>query len=183
MVECLYLGGVEGVGKSSLLQDALKTINKKIVVGKGSEIMKELAGLKSVSELRNLNPDNRLELRLRAHETMFKWNVDMVLDGHYAIPTRDDYEIPFDHRYAHRISAFCIVVGNPEIIYQRRLNDSKPRSRILIEKLTRDLDREYKVAQNLSTMYYKALYVVSNNSDKETAVAYFKQVLEKVFKC
>ena len=180
--KCIYIGGVKGVGKSSLLKAALKGLKREIPIGKGSVIMKELASLESVEELCLLDPEKRAILRDKSQDIMFNSKKDFVLDGHYSIPAKNgNYEFPFDKRHWQKIAAFAIITSTPDEVYARRASDVNIKPRELSQDaILADLQIEIKTAKELAKKYCKPLHIIENDSNFEKAALELQKIIEKV---
>jgi len=178
-VACLYVGGISGVGKTTLLNGALNNINMDIQIGKGSEIMKNLANLTCSSELCNLTQEYRNNLRKRAHDIIFSSHDKIILDGHFAVPIKDgNYEIPYPEEYTDYIKGLVLISADAKSIYQRRQLDIKKKERPLdTHKITAGLEKELETITYLSKKYNKKMYIVENDKKEEKGIGELKDII------
>ena len=182
MTRTLYLGGVKGVGKTTVMDKALTCYDHFVKIAKCSEVMAHIAGMTSVECLDSMNPDFRESVRKQAHEYFFDQCCDMIIDGHYMIPYEDGtYEKPFQHDYAERIAAFVVIEADVDSIYRRRCNDFHlKRRKLCVETIKNELEMELLLAKELSEIYDKPLFVIENDMLHDASTE-FRGVLDIVF--
>jgi len=155
----VYVGGVPGVGKTTIITETEKLARKqgvKIEKIKGSPILCKLAGVNSVAELRALPESARRALRPEMYRQLYELDrrypeTIRLADGHFIYFDVEGKEYgvrqiqPWDKE---QLIAVAIIVANPHIILRRRLKDAKYRCdrKLDINFLAREQKMEIDIA-------------------------------------
>ena len=157
----IYVGGVPGVGKTTIITETEKLARKqgvKIEKIKGSPILCKLAGVDSVAKLRALPESVRRALRPEMYRQLYELDrrdpeTIRLADGHFVYFDVEGKEYgirqtqPWDKE---QLIAIAIIVANPYIILRRRLKDAKYRCdrKLDINFLTREQKMEIDIARS-----------------------------------
>ena len=156
----VYVGGVPGVGKTTVIEKTKKLAQKhgiKVETIKGAPILCELAGVKTVRELRKLPESVRRELRPEMNRRVYELDradPDTIRlgDGHFVYFDIEGKEYgirqiqPWDKE---QLLAIAVVIASIDTIQQRRFKDMHRRSD---RKLDKDfLIREQKMEIQIAT--------------------------------
>lgn len=152
----VYVVGVPGVGKTSVIREAIKYIKYNVQVVSVGDIMEELLkdrGIKRDEIRKKLTIKEEEELQIKAFEIVKEKysNKDIIIDSHFVIQTRYGFKSALIKKVAEiiRPEAIVAIISEPYEILLRRVSD-KSRDRE-IEDL-----RIIEIQQNL-TIYYSML--------------------------
>lgn len=135
----IYIGGVPGVGKTTIIRNVEKIAKNngiKMKGAQGSPILCQLTGSKNTDELRLLPEKIRSRFRSKMYEILYEEdaqdiNTIRLSDGHFVYydVKGKKYSIrkiqPNDKK---QLIAIVVVVANVNNILERRLKDSTNRS-------------------------------------------------------
>ena len=136
MGKIIIVAGVPGAGKSTVLLEAWKRVEKELkytLVSFGTEMLKlatEAGLVNNRDEMRNLGPDTQDELQWRATKHIAERPENILLDTHIAIKTGSGSYLPgFTPRMLERMSPSAIILVDAheaEIRGRRKLDQSRP---------------------------------------------------------
>lgn len=134
MAEVYLVAGLSGVGKSSVVEYALKKSPGIRRVNFGDAILREATErnlVKNRDELRFLDLDVQRVLQVNAARRIGKMEGKVVVDTHLTIPTPDGYVpgIPLDILIELKPKRIVILEADPGDILKRRILD-KGRARV-----------------------------------------------------
>ena len=134
MADVYLVAGLSGVGKSSVVEYALKKSPGIRRVNFGDAILREATEQKLVKnrdELRFLDLDVQRVLQVNAARRIVKMEGKVVVDTHLTIPTPDGYVpgIPLDILIELKPKRIVILEADPGDILKRRILD-KGRARV-----------------------------------------------------
>jgi adenylate kinase len=159
----IYMGGVPGVGKTTLITD-LEILSRKRGIKLermiGTKILCDLSGAKNVEELRALPEEVRSKYRLKLNEIIYEIDrkdsgTIRVADGHFCYfdVNGEKYGIrsiyPWDKQ---QLLAMGVVMAEPNTILERRLAEKD-------ERTDRQLDLDFITKEQfieLGVAYYQA---------------------------
>ena len=163
----VILAGVPGAGKTTVIQEALKEKDMKIV-NYGTvmlEIAKEM-GVKARDEIRKLPAEKQREIQEEAAETICKMG-DVIVDTHCTIKTKEGYLPGLPYAILKKLNPRLIIIIEAEEkeIIARRAKDENIRERDAegIEEI-----REHQMMNRIAAMTYATLTgatikIVKNN--------------------
>jgi len=175
MGRIIIVTGVPGAGKSSLLYEAWKRIEKELnytIVSFGTEMLnicKEFGLVKDRDEMRNLPADTQEEMQWRTTKRIAERPENILLDTHCAIKTQTGSYLPgLTPRMLERLSPGAIILVDAheaEIRGRRRLDKTRPLRTIE----TFDDILEHKVINRAYSAAYSArsgclLRIIQNNT-------------------
>ncbi|HOX02025.1 MAG TPA: adenylate kinase [Candidatus Paceibacterota bacterium] len=190
MGKMIIVAGVPGAGKSTVLLEAWKRIEKELnytIVSFGTEMLRlcQEAGLVSNrDEMRNLNPDLQEEMQWRSAKRIAERPENILLDTHCAIKVASGSYLPgFTPRMLERMSPHAIILVDAheaEIRGRRKLDQSRPFRTIedyedILEHKV--INRAYAAA--FSARSGSLLCIIQNNTGEfERAVRQFIETLQ-----
>lgn len=175
------MGGVSGVGKSTVINGALELWGGEVEIRKGSVLMAEFLGLKNTDQIKYQDPLKRRAARAYSIKKRLEMNGDAIFDGHFLIPAQSGYEKVFPEKYVERISAMCLVEAPAIRVLSNREGDAT-RDRVVqdLDQITQYAFEERSEAVRISREYEVSLWFIENESLNE-AVAGMVGVFEEVF--
>lgn len=136
MGKIIIVAGVPGAGKSTVLLEAWKRVEKELnytIVSFGTEMLelcKETGLVADRDQMRNLSPDVQEEMQWRTTKRIAERPENILLDTHCTIKTGSGSYLPgFTPRMLERMSPRAIVLVDAheaEIRGRRRLDKSRP---------------------------------------------------------
>jgi len=134
----IYIGGVPGVGKTTVVTETEKLARKqeiRIEAIKGAPILCELAGVATVAELRALPESVRRALRPEMNRRLYELDrmdpeTIRLADGHFVYFDIEgkEYGIRQIQQWdKEQMLAIVVVIANPHTILHRRLKDAGDR--------------------------------------------------------
>lgn len=192
MAKLIIVAGVPGAGKSTVLLEAWKRVEKELnytIVSFGTEMFemcKENGLVTNRDEMRNLGADIQEEMQWRTTRRIVERPENILLDTHCTIKTGSGSYLPgFTPRMLERMSPRAIILVDAheaEIRGRRRLDKSRPmrtiesQEDILEHKL---ISRAYAAA--FSARSGCLLRIIQNNTGEfERAVDEFVETLRYV---
>lgn len=167
----VYVGGVRGVGKTSALLQVVRSVHdRKVEWVQGSEIMRQLAGLSTIEELRSLSESERAQLRPQMINHLYDLDADdpktiRLGDGHYCYFDSSGENVgirPIHARDRQHIRCFAVVTASTRSVQARRFRDQAIRGdRQLDRRLIRHERRlELAVARMQAETLNKPLLII-----------------------
>lgn len=141
----IYLGGVSGVGKTTIIR-AFAVKHREYIALSGSEIIMEAYGLSDRSMIKNIVvEDTVLEKAYSKHS-------DLIIDGHFFIGRAEQ----------NSIDVFIFVISDVDTISRRRILDrSRERSTSIV-----DIRREmFETFQRAKQSNVSPVFVLDNNEN------------------
>jgi len=192
MGKLIIVAGVPGAGKSTVLLEAWKQVEKELnysIVSFGTEMLnlcKESGLVSDRDEMRNLSADAQEEMQWRTTKRIVERPENILLDTHCTIKTGSGSYLPgFTPRMLERMSPKAIILVDAheaEIRGRRRLDKSRPlrtiesNDDILEHKV---INRAYAAA--FSTRSCCLLRIIQNNTGEfERAVEEFVSTLRYI---
>ena len=178
--------GVPGVGKTTVIREALKHIHlKEINYGDVFlEVAKDLYGIKDRDELREkLTADQYRILHERASDRIKNLAKEpIILDTHALIALETGFMPGFPKFVLEKlpISLFIIIEADPEEVASRRARDARQRGKGLEERV--DLHQELNRVAVITYAIEKgaSVYIIHNKEDEqEEAGKELAEVLKK----
>ena len=171
----IYIGGVPGVGKTTVIEETGKIARKsgvKIERIQGTPILCELAGVATVAELRALPESVRRELRPEMNRRLYESDRNDpetigLADGHFVYFDVEGKEYgvrqiqPWDKE---QTIAMAVIVADPHTILNRRLKDADNRydRKRNIDFLIKEQKMEIDIAASQAAELGISLCLVSN---------------------
>jgi len=157
----IYIGGVPGVGKTTVILKTEKLAQKygiRIQRIEGISILCKLAGVKTAKELRALPESVRRALRPKMNKYLYELDrtnpeIIRLTDGHFVYFDIEgkEYGIRQIQRWDKKqMIAIAVVVASPKRILERRLKDlrSRPDRKRDINFLIREQKMEIDIARS-----------------------------------
>jgi adenylate kinase len=136
MGKLIIVAGVPGAGKSTVLLEAWKRVEKELnykIISFGTEMLemcKETGLVSDRDQMRDLNPDVQEEMQWRTTKRIAERPENILLDTHCTIKTGSGSYLPgFTPRMLERMSPRAIVLVDAheaEIRGRRRLDKARP---------------------------------------------------------
>lgn len=179
----IYIGGIKGVGKTTLLskvfEDSLiKSKYKRVKIAeKMFEIGKAKGLIKSYEELEKMDIEKQTEIRLEAFQRIMKEEGNLVFDGHYAISSSHGYFYGIPLEGIKKINYYLLLYHDPTVILERRKNDISKKRELNLKKIELDLKVEEAYAEFYSALGARPLIKIkSDNRALEKILNFLKEV-------
>jgi adenylate kinase len=186
----VIIGGIPGVGKTSVISLAVKSIRKKgqnaRVVVFGTEMFEEAkrtAGVKNRDELRKLAVKDQRRLQdMTARRIAEMQDSIVIVDTHIFVRTGEGYYYPGLPLHLLEIikpSSFVMIVANAsEIVNRRKKDTSRLRDDISTEQVQYEIDTSKLMVATCSILTGAPFIIVANNDNKmDEAVSGVAKVL------
>ncbi|HJT49544.1 MAG TPA: adenylate kinase [Nitrososphaeraceae archaeon] len=186
----IIIGGIPGVGKTSVISSAVESIRKKgqnaRVVVFGTEMFEEAkrtAGIKNRDELRKLAVEDQRRLQdMTARRISEMQDSIVIVDTHIFIRTGEGYYYPGLPLHLLEIikpTSFVIIVADAlEIVNRRKKDTSRVRDDISTDQVQYEIDTSKLMVATCSILTGAPFIIVTNNDDKmEEAVSCVAKVL------
>lgn len=172
-----YIGGVPGVGKSTVI-NCLKTkaALEKIKVKKmsGAPILCKLAGLKTAKELRRLSEKEREKLRPKMYDIIYNIvrqssDILWIFDGHFCYFDWNGKEFgtrPIQSWDKELMIGIVVLTAKPETILLRRIADKRPDRNLNLNFIKREMKMESDIAKLQAKKLRKSLIFITNENGK-----------------
>lgn len=172
----ITVGGVYGVGKTSLIKKALKEHNIDIPALKGSLLMTEYLGLSSPKELSSQTPEKRQEARIYMFKILRNSQIG-VRDAHFSILGDDGkYEFPFDPN-DNAVAAVLLWAEAEDILKHRKRRKDKKKLDLI------EIENHQKIERQGALDYSKKLdiplYIIKSNYNSDITSAKLADILKK----
>jgi len=173
----LYIGGIPGVGKSTIIRSLeIKAAKENIKVEKmaGTPILCKLAGLKTAEALRRLSEEKREKLRPRMydiiHETLRqKPDTLWIFDGHFCYFDWNGKEFgtrPIQSWDKELMMGIIVLTARPETILSRRMKDRRPDRKLSLDFIKKEIKKEAEIAKLQAETLEKPLIFIANEDGK-----------------
>lgn len=171
----IYVGGVPGVGKTTLVREAIKLAKERSIrmeEAGGVAILCQIAGVSTVEELRSLPEEVRRKLRPEMEVALRDMDARdpetiRLQDGHFVFFDVAGIEHgvrqvqPWDKE---RMLGVAVVLASPETVLHRRLRDVPHRSdrQCNLDFIIREQDLETKTAYSQASQIGIPICLVAN---------------------
>lgn len=158
--------GVSRAGKDYLIDKICKKLP--LLHIKGSESLSKIANI-TTEEFKRMSNDEKNEIRIKFIEHLeseYKES-DIIVDGHYAFPNNNNYEIAFTERDLHFYDTFLYLDTPSEIILERMRNSegSRKNLKITIEDIDHWKEFEITNLKEQCLSINKELIILNNDID------------------
>lgn len=164
----IYLGGINGVGKTTVSKN-LSDLGFKVI--RGSSILLNYFCLSMQKELETLSKKSKQEVMENIVPAILKSEEKVVFDAHFIGLTINGYDkSSLNKNIATQVTHLVHLSAAPEIIFDRRVKDLKNRERIIDLDLIKihQIESE-KTADLLAKKYSLPLLFVDNTGIPENA--------------
>ena len=186
----MIIGGIPGVGKTSIISLAVKSLNEKgqnpKVVVFGTEMFEEAkrsAGVKNRDELRKLSVKDQRRLQNMTASRIAKMQENVVIvDTHIFVRTGEGYYYPgLPMRLLDIIkpTSFVMIVADAtEIVNRRQKDRSRTRDAISRQQVQFEIDISKLMVATCSILTGAPFIIITNNDNKmDDAVSSVARVL------
>ena len=186
----VIIGGIPGVGKTSIISLAVKSLNEKgqnpKVVVFGTEMFEEAkrsAGVKNRDELRKLSLKDQKRLQDMTASRIAKMQDNVVIvDTHIFVRTGEGHYYPGLPMHLLDIikpTSFVIIVADAtEIVNRRQKDTSRTRDTISTQQVQFEIDISKLMVATCSILTGAPFVIISNNDNKmDEAVSGVAKVL------
>jgi adenylate kinase len=180
----VYIGGVHGVGKTTIINYAVEIAKKenfKLEKTIGTDILMKLAGVKTIEELKKLPEEIRKKYRPEMNKRIYAkdredFETIRLCDGHFVFweAESENYGIretqPWDKQ---QLIGIILIIADPEDILKRRLDDNI-RSRYYhtkIDDIKMEQNLELEVAYSQAKELEKPIEIFKNDNGKAEKIA------------
>lgn len=169
----IRVGGIYGVGKTTVIDESLEYIIKKYNVTipkiKGSEIMARILGVHY-----DLLPEQPAIARRQARKLMYEEIAKIpygIRDGHFSVITEQkEFEFPQSDIDKMCVGALVVITATAPVIAKRRAALGRAHRSTHITDILTHQDVEVKAAKELSKSLDIPLYVIDNSQSSTIAV-------------
>jgi adenylate kinase len=174
----VIIGGIPGVGKSSVISSAVKSLNEKgqnaTVVVFGTEMFEEAkmtVGIKNRDELRKLSVKDQRRLQdMTARRIAEMQDSIVIVDTHIFVRTGEGYYYPgLPMRLLEIIkpTSFVIIVADAaEIVNRRKKDTSRVRDDISTVQVQYEIDISKLMVATCSVLTGAPFIIIANNDNK-----------------
>lgn len=186
----VYVGGILGVGKTTIVATILKNCGKTGLVLQGMDegaVLRQLAGVLSAQAYHDLPEEIRANARQKMVARFYALDRQdpdkiRVRDDHFAYLRQDKtiFIRPQEADDNERMLAFIVVIVDPKEILDRRMNDrNRPERTAVLEEIANHQNMEIQTAALQSVCLNVPLLVVENKdgeyrSTVQTILAFIK---------
>jgi adenylate kinase len=180
----VIIGGIPGVGKTSVISSAVKSLNEKgqnaKVVVFGTEMFEEAkttVGIKNRDELRKLSvKDQRMLQDMTARRIAEMQDSIVIVDTHIFVRTGEGYYYPgLPMRLLEIIkpTSFVIIVADAaEIVNRRKRDTTRARDDISTEQVQYEIDISKLMVATCSVLTGAPFIIIANNDNKMDKAAF-----------
>jgi adenylate kinase len=168
----IFLGGVNGVGKTTLIAK-IKEAKPSLIVVDGSKAFMDWLGFRDDYEkLRAMdNETANQKLTEFITELVEKYELmDFILSSHYLNMVRGEVKDVMMGDWPNHFDQFILLTADPAQIYRRINNDSRDRALVsyeteneMIQAVKLYMDQTLEHAQAKTAQYQKPLKIITNN--------------------
>lgn len=159
----ISIGGINGVGKSTLIDNSIIYCNLNIPVFRSGNTMRKYLNMDLKDDFLLIPEKRRKEAenyRFKYEEELYRNNVDFISDMHFSIKLKGEY-VSLLKDYHLLSDLFIIIVSEPEDILKFRKNDDKKRV-FDIEEIIRHQNYEITTIKDFSKNNNKKLEIIHN---------------------
>jgi adenylate kinase len=179
----VIIGGIPGVGKTSVISSAVKSLNEKgqnaKVVVFGTEMFEEAkttVGIKNRDELRKLSVKDQRRLQDMTAKRIAEMQESIVIvDTHIFVRTGEGYYYPgLPMRLLEIINptSFVIIVADAaEIVNRRKRDTTRVRDDITTEQVQYEIDISKLMVATCSVLTGAPFIIITNNDNKMNEAA------------
>ena len=187
----IRIGGVPGVGKSTLINNLVEVANKNnlpVERVKGGDYLLKLAGVSSYDELRKLPEDYRASLRpemyrLTYEEDRRKPEIIKLRDAHFSLIDPETSKIvifPILPEDAEQMVSMVLLTADPEVIMTRRTQQGDRIDRYFdLKTIKKEQAVEIEIASSQAKDLGKELVMVDNSP--EWGASIYKEIVRRAF--
>lgn len=159
----IYMGGINGVGKSSVCKELLPRLNARYL--HGSTLILKALSLDSQDELHKISSEQKGKLAKNLIPRELAKNGSVIFDTHFVVfyPNGKE-EVLFYDEYVGLINILVHIKATKEVIFERRQKDRPKRKRDLsLERIVKQQERSLEVARKISSLYNIPLIEIDNS--------------------
>jgi len=180
----VIIGGIPGVGKTSVISSAVKSLNEKgqnaKVVVFGTEMFEEAktaVGIKNRDELRKLSVKDQRRLQdMTARRIAEMQDSIVIVDTHIFVRTGEGYYYPgLPMRLLEIIkpTSFVIIVADAaEIVNRRKRDTTRARDDVSTEQVQYEIDISKLMVATCSVLTGAPFIIIANNDNKMDKAAF-----------
>lgn len=171
MRHVVYIGGIKGVGKSTVFFKLLAHpsiidlhYKRAKIAEKMFEMLQARRLIKRYEELETINIELKKEIRLRVFQEVLKKEGNLIFDGHYAISSSYGYSYGIPLEMVGKIDYFVLLHHNPKVILERRKKDTSKERDLSLKKIELDLILEEALAKFYASITGKTLIRIKTDN-------------------
>lgn len=153
----IYIGGNNGVGKTTLLRE-FKKLHNEYEIFTSSQVVMQTHNLKSREEIKNIKVDNTLL------QKFYDGYNDMLLDAHFYL--RECERTTMD--------LFIFMTAKPEIILNRRKQDNTRIRELTMESVIKE---EQDTLNRIISSNIEPVFVLDNNLSIENTLKQLEKII------
>lgn len=182
----VYIGGVRGVGKSTLFSNLsfhypmISLSYEKVKISeKMLELLQRKKLIRKYEELETVNMKAKDDARLDSFKETLKNQKNLLFDGHYAVASSCGYSYGIPLEVIKNIDYFVLLYHDPRVILERRKKDASKKRNLNLYEIELDLKIEKTFANFYANSTGANLMEIQND---ENAIIKVAKLLKEV-KC
>lgn len=161
-----HVGGIKGVGKTTVLKRFIEVSKSDFEYVNIGELMDEYAKTIYGIDFYRLKPENRDEIRLRMNDIIKSYG-KVVLDSHYTVRENGKVVRVFPRYGLSIVDMYILLIASPESTFERRMRDTRVRD-LDLETIKEEARKEMDVYKEIVQLTKKQLYIVENVSVEQS---------------
>lgn len=181
MSQIIHIGGVKGVGKTTILRAFpefyREKTNKEISIVHASELLARLAKENFNKNWSDLNVSEQKSLREEAVRQIKENPAPLVLlDSHYIDLKNGEPVSIMPDEFKKLIDVHVVLEASPEEVLERRIKDGSRKRDIDIDLIKKEAVAEKEVAQKIGTEFGKTVIFVKNDKINEACQSLYDAI-------
>lgn len=168
--QIIYIGGIKGVGKTTLINSLKPALSNYEIVDVTIH-MREYTDLHNRDQLDEITVVDRFKAREYAFPKALqeKNQNKLIFDSHFCIPSVYGHEWGFPWSFIPDVNILVLITSTPNLILERRQQDiNRKRGRVSLSEIELDMRIEMVYAEFIAKTINKPLYIIEN-SDVENS--------------
>lgn len=154
--QIIFIGGISGVGKTSVLGQ-IKKINPALHCVQSSTVLRDYIRSTKITWPR-LTPGQQQSVREKSATNVLMHPGILVIDGHYSAGCRNECIVP--HNILYVTSLFVLLTSPDSNILERRFTDKERQRPVDAVNIHLEAIREKWVAEQVAAKYGKPLAII-----------------------
>ena len=170
IIKIVHIGGVSGVGKSTVLRYLERLAPQEVCIISASSILNQISTARFGSEFKNLEDKKKVEVRIDAVKKIQNFGCAVViLDSHYVDKSNGKFVPIIPLEFANVIDLHIVIEAEYEQVLERRLRDTDRLRSLKLGDIKIEAEAEKDEAFRIARSNSKDLYLINNSEPHETA--------------